>query len=420
MDPAFKRNLGADRRAEQIAKATEEQNRLLLEDECYAKKFVARRDATLLSLATVYADKFDRNQIREMADTVCRTAFVRRWRTETGNWEDFVCFEGQEHADRTLRSDAGVVITPMHFGNYRLLGFWLVARGHAVHWLSDQENSNYTRSLMTDGPITRYLPLSGGQSAQFRVSDLRARFHNIDSTSPAAAWDMFRALRRGATVAIFPDGNSGIENRGTTRHCPQIPFLGQVISVHTGAAGIAAAAGKSVLPIIPFDLDGTPGLRFEAPIVAGVNESKEKFRFRATRELFRILEREIIARPLEWEEWHVLFRWMNREPKSLGPPAPERIARSLARPLEGSTLHLAIPTLWCLNINSECHAIDVNTWNSLGTSPELTGLIDAAEAGMATIKALTQFENAAAALAALELLIGVGFVEIKHISKNGG
>ncbi len=399
--------LAADGRRALHREATQRFDSLLRDDPAFAEGHVRRREAALLSVATVFHQRLPRADVRAIARESCRTATTRHLRAEGAHWEPFVV-DGAQYLDPLLQSGEGFLVASFHLAQYRLLSGFFLAKGRSVVWLADKENAGLVESQFTKGRIARAMSLGAPSPG----ADGRApRLTCVASSSKTAVWEIVRGLRSGAAAVVFPDGNNG-STEPTSTNTTLIQFLGEPVQVRVGAAMLAYAAGVPVLPVIPLEsADQRPAIRVEAPIRPTPGETAREFSARVMPALFRLLEAEVLEAPSGWEEWHNLYRWFR---KDAAPPLPLGNAAVDVKTLQDRRLALASTGVWWFELLDQPRAIDVAGWRSLGTSPQLRDVIEAAEHGVVVREWLTAASDPLERAAALSHLLAVGAVRLEE------
>lgn len=129
-----------------------------------------------------------------------------------------------------------------------------------------------------------------------------------------AALQIYQQLRKGQSLVLFMDGNTG--SGGVFRQDDKmqlIDFFGKKIFARRGIAGISLLSKVPIVPVISFRETQTDVvLHFFDPILPPnvVNES-EKFISNTTQYLFDLLEEKIKMYPLQWEGWLYVHKYLD-------------------------------------------------------------------------------------------------------------
>jgi lauroyl/myristoyl acyltransferase len=311
---------------------------------------------------------------------------------------------GLEHLERAIVDGGGAIVAPFHFGGFRLTAPALLARGHCVALLATKGGSD---------PLTRDVPLAfaGKYGQPLDADGVAERYLPIDSTSPTSLWTACCAVRAGRIVVLYPDGNTGVDERTPDASCHTLSFLGRRIAVRTGVAALAMATGRPVVPAIGREgLGMAPELCFEEPILRDDGEPRHAFRARVIDTLFRRLEVEVRRAPDRWEQWPFAWQWTDRTPL----PVEKRVepASIDVHALASRRLRLANPYLWPLDLSGRTFVIDLSTWNSLGSAPMLVALVEAAAQDATVGGWLRTVPQDADAAAMLGEMMRMGAVEV--------
>jgi KDO2-lipid IV(A) lauroyltransferase len=208
-----------------------------------------------------------------------------------------VSVEGwEENVEPALREKRGVVICTAHFGNWEMLGRYIVSRGVpltvVVRNPEDEEFSAWAKRMREGAGFT---VAAKGESAK----------------------RLLTVLKRGEALGILPDQSSGDVF---------VPFFG----VPTGtAAGPALLAGRTNAVIVPCWCFADPerGYRyrlvFERPVPIPETEDKQADLATVMSEVNVRLEARIRKTPEQWlwlhDRWKATFEKHNRDrlPKGL-------------------------------------------------------------------------------------------------------
>ncbi|HET9956230.1 MAG TPA: hypothetical protein VFQ61_17100 [Polyangiaceae bacterium] len=273
----------------------------------------------------------------------------------------------------------GTIIATAHFGAYRWLTLELLRHGVPV-------------TLLVDAPFQQQLELD----VQTRVRAMYPAwatqdFATVNSADATALWQLVRALKRGRSVITFIDGNSGMEGKAAADGALELSFLARRVRVRPGIAALSQAAE---VPIVPLFSRVAPRQRaifdVEAPILRAPEETRKAYRERCMKELFSKLEREILARPGQWEEWWLLPHWLAPDCEL---PIRRRPRPEFQLSLPGLVrTQLALPdgAIW---VRSDGKVLDLGSGHSdspqsgssqnIPADPCLPSLLQAAECGAA-------------------------------------
>jgi lauroyl/myristoyl acyltransferase len=124
-----------------------------------------------------------------------------------------------------------------------------------------------------------------------------------------------RALKRGQSVAIYIDGNSGSGANWESDRLQAVDFFDKTLLARTGIAYLSHLSGVPIVPVIcKRGMTDPLSLTLHAPIAPG-GIDREEYVFNTTRELYALLEREITASPAQWEGWLYVHRYLKSRPQ---------------------------------------------------------------------------------------------------------
>jgi lauroyl/myristoyl acyltransferase len=149
----------------------------------------------------------------------------------------------------------------------------------------------------------------------------------VDANAPSSLLYAMRALKRGKSVIIYIDGNSGVGANRDSGSLRSVPFLGKQILVRSGVAYLSHLSGAPIVPVVcTRDAGHRLGMTVHAPI-RPQGQPREEYAQQATQVLYRLLEDVVAARPGQWEGWLYVEKFMQREgagPRELAPvPLPQ-------------------------------------------------------------------------------------------------
>lgn len=169
----------------------------------------------------------------------------------------------------------------------------------------------------------RTLGLQGGSfvsdSAEAAaVHGWRGKLDTLDADNPASLLQGVRALRRGCSVVIYIDGNSGSGAAGERE--AGVEFFGRRLRARSGVAYLSHLAQVPIVPsLCRRDGDASLSLHFQAPIMPAGSD-RTSYAIAATRDLFARLAAAIADNPSQWEGWLHVHKQVQRQPDDV-PPA---------------------------------------------------------------------------------------------------
>jgi lauroyl/myristoyl acyltransferase len=216
---------------------------------------------------------------------------------------------GWEAAPAALR-EGPAILCSFHFGAFRFLASDLVMAGRNV------------TQPMGGPPYTMMASLLDGYRGP--LAD-RFRIVSVDDDA-RGLFEMARALRKGEVVVVFVDGNRGIGGCWNEAGRIGLDFLGRPVRVKSGVARLAATLGVPLVPVlVPRGEDGVGTVRFEPTIDPGrrlTGDEEREFVARAMGEMYASFEREVRARPEQWEGSSFMHQWRVPDSAEAAEPAP--------------------------------------------------------------------------------------------------
>ncbi len=133
-----------------------------------------------------------------------------------------VSFEGEEHIQRVLEQNRGVIVLSAHFGNWEMLGAALVARGYELTVVRRDQN---------DGLV----------NAMIQKQRDRKGIKTIPRDKPLFK-QIVALLKANELVALIADQNAGSDGIF-------VDFFGTPVSTFKGPALFATVTGAPIVPI---------------------------------------------------------------------------------------------------------------------------------------------------------------------------
>jgi len=226
-----------------------------------------------------------------------------------------VCMENLAPGTWAAIKQRPAIICTFHLGSYRLINLLLV-------------KYNLPFSLVIAKSVIK---AQGGTYAalydQISGGNNNGDFNLIDAEEPTAAIQMLRSLKKGKSLVVYVDGNtgSGSAARQKENSCP-LSFLHQQISVRKGIGFLAHASNTPVLPVICYRKSLTAiALKFHDIIYPQQNTDRNTFAQTLMEQLYDFASPLIRAYPEQWEAWLYVHKVANiinpvattREPKHL-------------------------------------------------------------------------------------------------------
>jgi len=192
------------------------------------------------------------------------------------------------------------IICTYHTGSYRLINYLLAKAGVPFSLLV--ANGAYRQEQQAMQTLYTSLVQQAGITLDMEL---------MDAEQPHALIQMARAAKRGRSLLIYIDGNTGTTVAGEVyRNLLQIDFGLQHMAVRKGMAALAHRLG---LPIHPVLCERAPDKHFRyghsiayhhlPSLLPLPNESQHDFADRATRTLYAQLATFVTRQPEQWEGW---------------------------------------------------------------------------------------------------------------------
>jgi hypothetical protein len=177
-------------------------------------------------------------------------------------------------------------------------------------------------------------------------------FDLIDAEQPTALLKMMRALKKGKSLFVYLDGNTGV-NSGKEKHVV-VEFMAGRLWVRKG---IAVLAQLMQCPIYPLSCLRTSLYSLDYSTAEAIIPPKDKqpdplFVQRTMQTLYKQLEEIVYTQPFQWECWLYLHQFM-----VLPEPAKPR--------KEVQVKELLNPDAWAsFSIDGHCFALDLENFSS--------------------------------------------------------
>ena len=137
----------------------------------------------------------------------------------------------------------------------------------------------------------------------------------IDANKPSSIFSMIGELRKGRSLFVYVDGNTGaLDDRNANENLLKIDILNSHIKVRTGISYLSKITGTPIVPIISTrDTDNFPKIELLAPIYPENNESKRRYIERSIKELYLVLNKRLVKYAEQWEAWMYLYKFAEKK-----------------------------------------------------------------------------------------------------------
>lgn len=188
-----------------------------------------------------------------------------------------------------IRKVPGVIAT-FHTGSFRLIGHYLAINQIPFTLVVSGNGLKREDSLVDTVYNTEQRETIG--------------FDLIDANEKSCMLKICRALKEKRNVLIYVDGNTGVGEEIDNENLIEIPFLGQQISIRTGASFAAGIANVPLYPVIcRRRWHYTTMLEFKPPIMPNHSLNRKEFAAASMSTIYRYLETIVKEKPWQWEGW---------------------------------------------------------------------------------------------------------------------
>jgi len=327
-----------------------------LSDDDVARLLHRRYSPAYLNLFSLFRQEMPGRKLREMAVRVTKAAIRSASAAERclarypdNPWQP--CLSGwQPDTLRALVSRGkGLIVCSYRIGMYSLVPLDLAAMGFqvflplaeikerttkAVEGLRERVNAN---ASLDSEERQRLLNMSS-----IRLLDVEAKHTSIA---------LVKALRKGALVMIYADGNNGVDGPWGEEGRIPVSFFRSSVHVKSGVARLAWSLGAPILPVVSLrNVHGSGGtVRVADPIVPPepVNpEHRDAFVQASMQRLYTILEDCARDYPEEWEGVSALHRWRHHGAPAASHgemPGDEKVDTLAAALQQGRRLYINEP-----------------------------------------------------------------------------
>lgn len=198
-----------------------------------------------------------------------------------------------------LRSAPAIVCT-YHTGSYRLLSYLLLEQRIPIALLLASEIID----TQGEGMLRNAVQIGKRNGTTCSL---------IDAEQPMAGLHILKALRQGATVVAYVDGNTGVLSNGENANLTTVRFLGKEIRVRKGLPQLARRADAALYGVMSLrKADHAPLMactRLLSPgdlVGAGAAVDQQAMQL-----FYADLEKTVASDPWLWENWLYLHEQLN-------------------------------------------------------------------------------------------------------------
>lgn len=189
-----------------------------------------------------------------------------------------------------------------HLGSYRLIIPYLVKQGIKLTLLID---ANVDRRQRDD-----FFEVVNAARARYGI--VENHFEIVNTETPNVMFTLLRALKKGRSLMIFIDGNTGVDGKSTDADKLQaVRLFDQTVFSRKGLAYLSWSAKVPVIPLVayrnPHDL-WQNRLRFYPPVLASDNleGGRDAWCAQVLQHLYAILQQQLARICSQWESWRYI------------------------------------------------------------------------------------------------------------------
>ncbi|MFD2966222.1 lysophospholipid acyltransferase family protein [Sphingobacterium bambusae] len=207
---------------------------------------------------------------------------------------------GWETIDKMMLNGASILCT-FHFGPFQLLNYVLVKQEEAYCLLVARETYDKWRERYPN--LIKLL-------CQAQAKGL---FDLINVNDRNALRTMYRQTAEGRKLLIYVDGLEGMSNERQSS-LQKINFLGQIITVPSGAAQLSWSLKLPLQPVIAEQIGDTVNLRFGKAIYPNGGVNRDLYLHMTMQSLFSFVSYYIMRRPELWTNWPSAHLYLGSKP----------------------------------------------------------------------------------------------------------
>jgi lauroyl/myristoyl acyltransferase len=231
---------------------------------------------------------------------------------------DFVEMENlTENILHQLKNKPTIICT-FHTGSYRILNVFLTSN-----------KIPYSLVIGKD-IIEQQGDTFQAQYNDFTGNNSTGNFNIIDAEKANVGIQMLRELKRGRSLVLYIDGNSGA-GTATTRNDNRfaVNFLNQQLFARKGIAFLAHAANVPIVTIASYRKSWhNIKLKFFDPIFPDAGKERNAFAEDTTQQIYDMIAPIIKAYPEQWESWLYIHKVANIINPSIQARAAKKISDS--------------------------------------------------------------------------------------------
>lgn len=134
----------------------------------------------------------------------------------------------------------------------------------------------------------------------------------VNAESQSGLLQAVRALRRGLSVLIYIDGNSGVGGNHASENLRPVSFLGKELMARTGVATLSHMTKTPIVPVLC--TRGKAGLQMTLhEAIEPGDIPREAYVRTTTQALYDLLAETVTLKPGQWEGWLYLHKFLRRQ-----------------------------------------------------------------------------------------------------------
>ena len=198
-----------------------------------------------------------------------------------------------------LRNKPSIICT-FHTGSYRAINLFLIKKNIPFSLVMGKEVMEKEGEHFS----TLYSQLPGKNNDD--------AFNIINAEAPHSGLQMLRELKKGRSLVLYIDGNSGAGNatiKNDNRCC--VDFLNQQLFARKGIAWLAHAADVPIITVASYRPEwNIIRLRFFDPIYPA-GKDRNAFATQTTQAIYGLVAPLISENPAQWEAWLYIHKVAN-------------------------------------------------------------------------------------------------------------
>lgn len=204
-------------------------------------------------------------------------------------WEECSVL-GEEHIQTKP-----AIYTSFHLSSYRMSLKYLVAKGIPITLVASQDVLQEQEKI-----ISRI------------CAQLQNPIEFVDANSPHSLLTMLRTLKRGRSLFVYVDGNTGADGMSNdNRNLLEIALLSSTLLVRRGVSNLSYLAKIPIIPVL-CRRNKVLEIQFYPSYSPSEDISREQYTVDALFYLYNILEDRLKESPESWEAWLYIYKFVPR------------------------------------------------------------------------------------------------------------